>query len=482
MTSIIKKARKGNKEAFISLYESNKDQVYLLCKFLLDDQNSLPNAVSRIFRNMWDILLDGQIEDEEDFRAKTIDRAVKYCKVSITKNDPKAFHIPINKNFVVTAPGGSRKKEEKDPIMFIIRNLPPLHRFIYVANALVGYDDVKLAGLFMTNIDTVRYALESEDGNVRRLHSYCERPAGGNIINCEEFIRRIVQSELSVNVPAAVDDAVAISIESICAPIDSEEKKKSEKRSIVIGATLASLFMLFLLFCGIMAGLEEQAENTGGSTDSTASYLEEVTYTSDYTATHYADIAIEGYGTITVALDGNKAPETVENFVSLASSGFYDGLTFHRIVEGFVMQCGDPDGNGYGSHKDEEGNEINITGEFYYNGSDNNLSHTRGAISMARGNDYNSASSQFFIVHQETYIDSLDGLYAVFGYVIDGMDIVDAICEASYTIDENEVIAAEEQPVITSITIRSAETNEETETEETENSTAETNENGDAIR
>lgn len=165
------------------------------------------------------------------------------------------------------------------------------------------------------------------------------------------------------------------------------------------------------------------------------------------TATYYADIEIQDYGTITVALDGEAAPETVANFVSLAESGFYDGLTFHRIIEGFMMQGGDPNGDGTG------GSGTTIAGEFSDNGYENNLSHTRGAVSMARSSDYDSASSQFFIVQEDsTY---LDGQYAVFGYVTEGMDVVDAICESAQPTDDNGTIPAEEQPVITSITIRS---------------------------
>ena len=159
-----------------------------------------------------------------------------------------------------------------------------------------------------------------------------------------------------------------------------------------------------------------------------------------------AVIDVENYGTITVDLDGTAAPETVKNFVSLAQDGFYDGLTFHRIIDGFMIQGGDPDGNGTG------GSDQTIKGEFSENGVENNLSHTRGVISMARSDDYDSASSQFFIVHENsTY---LDGSYAAFGYVIEGMDVVDAICADAQPTDNNGSIAAEEQPVITSIVIQ----------------------------
>ena len=160
---------------------------------------------------------------------------------------------------------------------------------------------------------------------------------------------------------------------------------------------------------------------------------------------HHAEIEIQDYGTITVELDGDTAPITVQNFMDLANDGFYDGLTFHRIISGFMMQGGDPNGNGTG------GSENTIKGEFSANGVENTLSHTRGAISMARAQDPDSASSQFFICHADSTF--LDGQYACFGYVTDGMDVVDAVCEAAQPTDDNGTIPADQQPVITAIRI-----------------------------
>ena len=159
-----------------------------------------------------------------------------------------------------------------------------------------------------------------------------------------------------------------------------------------------------------------------------------------------AVIEIEGYGTITLELDASAAPVTTENFVSLAREGFYDGLTFHRIIEGFMMQGGDPNGDGTG------GSGQTIKGEFRENGVENSLSHTRGAISMARSNDCDSASSQFFIVHEDSTF--LDGSYAAFGYVTEGIEVVDAICAEADPVDSNGFIAPEDQPVILSITVQ----------------------------
>lgn len=167
----------------------------------------------------------------------------------------------------------------------------------------------------------------------------------------------------------------------------------------------------------------------------------------DSTLTYYADIVVEDYGTITIRLEPEAAPVTVQNFIDLARSGFYDGLTFHRVQTGFVIQGGDPNGDSTG------GSETTIKGEFSANGHNNPISHVRGVVSMARSNDYNSASSQFFIVHRDNP-ESLDGLYAAFGYVVDGMDVVDEICAVARPINSTGMLPAASQPVIESITIR----------------------------
>ncbi len=164
-------------------------------------------------------------------------------------------------------------------------------------------------------------------------------------------------------------------------------------------------------------------------------------------AVEYADIVVKDYGTITVELDPAAAPITVKNFVDLAQSGFYDNLTFHRIMDGFMIQGGDPNGNGTG------GADETIVGEFASNNYTNSLSHTRGTISMARNSfDKDSASSQFFIVQKDSTF--LDGDYAAFGHVTSGMDIVDKICADAEPVDDNGTIPADEQPIIESVTIR----------------------------
>lgn len=160
---------------------------------------------------------------------------------------------------------------------------------------------------------------------------------------------------------------------------------------------------------------------------------------------HHIKIKVKDYGTISVELDADVAPITVTNFVDLAKDGFYDGLTFHRIISGFMIQGGDPLGNGTG------GSDKTIKGEFSENGVENNISHVRGTISMARSQDYDSASSQFFIMHKDN--PGLDGQYAAFGTVTKGMEVVDKICEDTQVEDENGTVAAENQPVIKSIKV-----------------------------
>ncbi len=184
-----------------------------------------------------------------------------------------------------------------------------------------------------------------------------------------------------------------------------------------------SLLLSLCLFCTLLAGCSEDKNKD--------------TSDGDYV------------GTITVVLDPEAAPITVDNFIKLAEDGFYDGLTFHRIIENFMMQGGDPKGDGTG------GSDKEIKGEFTSNGVNNSLSHTRGAVSMARSEKPDSASSQFFIVHKDSL--HLDGDYACFGYVSEGMAIVDKVCQNAEPTDGNGSIPKDKRPVIKSVTIRKAE-------------------------
>lgn len=197
-----------------------------------------------------------------------------------------------------------------------------------------------------------------------------------------------------------------------------------KKTAILIAAVV--LIVCAAVACVILAG-----KNTGSDN---AELLQ---------GKHYVQIDIADYGTITAELDADVAPITVTNFMKLTDEGFYNGLTFHRIISGFMIQGGDPNGNGTG------GSSQKIKGEFKANGVENPLAHERGVLSMARSMANDSASSQFFIMHEAA--PHLDGQYAAFGKVLSGMEVVDQICSTVPVTDYNGTVSKEHQPVITGI-------------------------------
>lgn len=207
------------------------------------------------------------------------------------------------------------------------------------------------------------------------------------------------------------------------------------------------LCMALILTLGITGcGDNKKEEGQSGKSGSADSGKQQESQTGEtLTGKHHVEIQIKDYGTIKAELDADVAPVSVSNFVSLAKSGFYDGLTFHRIISGFMIQGGDPKGDGTG------GSGKNIKGEFSANGVENSISHVRGTISMARAQEYDSASSQFFIMHQDSA--SLDGQYAAFGKVTEGIEIVDQICEKTPVVDGNGKVEADKQPKIETIKV-----------------------------
>lgn len=189
------------------------------------------------------------------------------------------------------------------------------------------------------------------------------------------------------------------------------------------GALLMAVLMSLLVF----TGCSKKTESTSDS------------------ALRHVKITVQDYGDIVLELHPEIAPITVENFIHLAEEGFYDGLTFHRIMDGFMIQGGDPQGDGYG------GSDETIIGEFELNGHPNSISHEVGVISMARSRHNDSASSQFFItVGDATH---LDGAYAAFGYVTEGLDVALSIARDARPIDNNGTIPKSEQPVMLKVEV-----------------------------
>ena len=199
------------------------------------------------------------------------------------------------------------------------------------------------------------------------------------------------------------------------------------------------IFGVIVLICLVVAVIITVLPKTPGEDKPETPYVDALEENQRY----YAAIDIMQYGVIKVELDHTQAPITVENFVTLANKGFYEGLSFHRVIKDFMMQ-----GGGTSSPEKETGT---IVGEFKANGFENNLLHKRGVISMARTNEYDSATSQFFIM--QVTKPHLDGKYAAFGHVVEGIEVVDAICDTLTPVDNNGTILIKDQPVINKITI-----------------------------
>lgn len=195
-----------------------------------------------------------------------------------------------------------------------------------------------------------------------------------------------------------------------------------------IGWLIAAVVAILVLFSTYVAGNKDKEEES-----------------KLMSGKHNVLITVKDYGNIKLELDADMAPITVTNFINLVNSKFYDGLTFHRIIDGFMIQGGDPKGDGTG------GSDTTIKGEFSSNGVKNTISHVRGVISMARSGHPDSASSQFFIVHEDAKY--LDGSYAAFGKVIEGMEVVDKIAKDAEPTDDNGTIPKSAQPVIEKIVV-----------------------------
>ena len=416
MSKTVSAAAEKRPAAMRQLYEANKAAVFTAAMHLLGNADTANDAVVTVFTRAftnWQ-----SVADSEAFRVRVLSDALAYCQKQLTRLDPKATRAPQDRRFLLPAPTAVPKLK---PLDAVLQTLPAYHRVLFVAEATAALPDEALAKVAKLDTRTLKTALEDNRRNVEAI----VKASGGD--NADAVYKDAI-APLSVS--ADTDKAVLKVVADICKSAETARRKKRNKLLITVGGlVLAVLFVGFILLGA--AGVFEKKPPTSAE---------------DLDPTHYATIDIQDYGTVKVALDAHYAPQTVENFVKLAEEGFYNGLTFHRIMEGFMMQGGCPDGNGTG------GSGQNIPGEFAENGFDNPLEHTRGAISMARAEEPNSASSQFFIVHEDNQ-PSLDGKYAAFGYVTEGMDVVDAVCAEAEPTDGNGTILSAEQPVINSITI-----------------------------
>lgn len=469
MATLIENAVKGQRSAINTLYDANKQKVYFIAQCLLGEQEQAANAAMTVFKEAWANLESAVIATEEQFTNYVVCRVLDYCKGKLLKRNPKALRVPIGKDFLVPTHLTVRDSADTE-LEYVLKNLPHTQKYIFVMHTAGCMEVMQIARVLKFDSKTVRTAIEAEAENMKRLLAMSGK---GHACSYEDILEDIKQAEADAVVPSYVDEQMTAIINAIATPAEEKEKKRKYTISVLSALIGACVVIALLIFCltsdtfhtspngeessptttNTAEPTDEAEEPTDEAEKPTESEETEATESGDVDSNaldenllYYADIAIADYGTITVQLDQASAPITCANFVGLAESGFYDGLTFHRIMAGFMMQGGDPEGNGTG------GSDETIVGEFPDNGYDNNLTHTRGAISMARSSDYDSASSQFFIVQEDS--NHLDGQYAVFGYVTEGMDVVDAVCDAAEPTDSNGTISAEDQPVITSIIIR----------------------------
>ncbi len=436
-----------------ALYRAERDLVFYVAKLLLGDARLAENAVVAVFKDAWLGAQDAGLRTKADFRALVLSLTVAYCRRTITKKNAKAYRLPQNRDFMIVgdlvAPRDTAHIEE-----FVLSKFSDLQRLIFVLHNVIRCPNEEMSLALKLDAKTLTIALEAETENIRRILRANKKDDTCSVDAVAEYFLALQESTTA---PESVDAAVAAGIDSVARPLEAQRTKRV-LRKVIIAVTACVLAVGFMF---MLAGIWDAIHGTGtsgetgtttGTTTSTSSDnttgadITEPVIDLDDALDYYADIEIKDYGTVTVKLEPEAAPITVANFVNLAQEGFYDGLTFHRIIEGFMMQGGDPN-HGELVISDEE----TILGEFTSNGVKNDLLHTRGAISMARTNDPNSASSQFFIVQEES--THLDGDYAVFGYVTEGMDIVDAVCQAAEPTDDNGSIAYDDQPIIVGVTI-----------------------------
>ncbi len=420
MSKTVQNAAKGQKKSMFSLFESNKNKLYAFCCVMLNDKQKAGNVASVIMNEVWGKLSGNGITEEHQFYQLLVVMAAKKCRALLfPKNNTfklaeTASGVPVSiqpVSYTGVVEKGMTELQEA------LSKIDPHLRYIYLLHAAGGLSFKQIA-----------LVLKQKEGAVKNYYAMAVSALGEKLRQENkglsiEWVDSLLEQSIGVGIfPESLNES--------CLEQIRQNAKKQVSLKVLIPAICVVLCLAIVLPICLTRGSDEESSSAP----------------IDKNAVYFADIAVEDYGTITVQLDSTAAPITVNNFVTLAKSDFYNGLTFHRIMEGFMMQGGDPKGDGTG------GSDKDIIGEFSQNGHNNPISHKRGVISMARSNDPNSASSQFFIVHQDSTF--LDGQYAAFGYVTQGMDIVDTICTTAKPIDNNGTIPKEAQPVITSVTIR----------------------------
>ena len=395
----------------------------VLCAKLLQDEKLAEKAMAK---------LNSAVQGKSAHEAAVL--AAQHCRKLLIREDSSAFE-DIKSSLMISeqlAFSEIRDDDEAGCYAYLVAQLSHRHRFAFLLKTEAGLTAEEIAKCLKLKPAEVESDLAAAWNTMTRTLDSMQKDKEEPVPMYAALRTKLTESLAGIDLPEQA--AVKTYINTAAAA----PKRKKVKKPAITAPTprnykkMGIMAACFAVICAAIVIAVSVA--TGG----------------DYAGGYYADIEIENYGTVTVQLNEKAAPVTVENFIELAESDYYDGKTFHRIMEGFMMQGGSENGDG----KSVAGAET-IVGEFAANGYNNPLTHTRGAISMARASDYDSGSTQFFIVHQDNQ-ESLDGLYAAFGYVVSGMDIVDEICETAQPTDDNGTIPAEEQPVIKDVTIREA--------------------------
>ena len=430
MSELVVSAEKGSKKAMLALFESNKEEVYALTLALLNDPQKAGEITAEVIASSFNQITVKNIKTDIGF--------TRFLKAEVAKKAAEIIFKGNLKSFRVTK-ANSDKVEEITEEEFegdisncskvldtALAALSAEQRFVYILKTLGNLSFAHIGYIIVQREAAAKYFYDSAETQL-----FMEMDNDGiNKNNIKSLLAKMFFGKM---LPDRYSEGCYKAIKK-----RSKFQMPSKRAMIAIIVAVCMALVGIFSFIFVRSVYKKEAAENGGL--HTPTQL-------DANKTYYADITIKDYGTIVIKLDNKSAPITAANFVELADRGFYDGLTFHRIIEGFMMQGGDPDGNGTG------GPGYTIKGEFTANGVNNTLTNIRGAVAMARSsNDYDSAGSQFFIVHQDS--EHLDGDYAVFGKVIQGMDIVDLICKSAVPSDSNGTIPAASQPIIESIKIR----------------------------
>lgn len=457
---LLKLASKGDKKALQQLYHQYAKTSYYLCCYFLKSEQAAAEATVRVFSQVFAATVGQPVLNEQLFKALVLGKTVEVTKANIQKNAPTAFRdaekSAVDGSYQAVKNAADPTAEEKQNLIKALRSLQNRQCYTLTMLTCFGLQKHQLAQYMKLDSDKIDASLARAKESFRKT------------LQLPENSRRELEDQLRA-VKAAMQEQTA----AATVPPQVEKSVLAEAQKIAKFVTAKFLKHLAVAAAGVIvaAGLvfggialfknsnnaanaditsSGESQNTQGSSENQSTQSVNATNQSsttepEFKATKHAQIEIKNYGTISLELYGEEAPITVNNFVKLANEGFYNGLTFHRIISGFMIQGGDPNGDGTG------GSTENIKGEFSQNGVQNRILHTRGTISMARSSENDSASSQFFIMQQDA--THLDGAYAAFGRVTSGLEIVDKICENTPVTDSNGTVTAENQPVITSIKI-----------------------------